>query len=73
LSNLTAGYKARLEYILDQVCAELPLGGDHAIRSFIAEHLISATELGAHSLEDLTRVAQGALAELLNSGSLRTA
>jgi hypothetical protein len=73
LSNLTAGYKTRLEYVLDQVCAELPMGGDHTSRSFIAEKLIAATQLGARSHEDLTRVARDALAELVDAGSSRTA
>ena len=73
MSELTPGYKARLEFLLDQVCAELPAGGDHASRAFIAERLILAAGRGARSLEDLTGVAHGALAELSASKSSRTA
>jgi hypothetical protein len=73
VSELTAGYKARLEYVLDQVCADLPVGGDHASRAFIAQRLISAAGLGTRSLEELMTVAREALAEMPASGSLRTA
>lgn len=73
MSELTSGYKARLEFVLDQVCAELPAGGDHESRAFIAKRLASAAAVGSRSLEDLTGVAREALAELSTSGSSRTA
>jgi hypothetical protein len=61
------GYKSRLEFVLDQACAELPYGGDHKSRQFIAGQLLEAVRAGTANFEDLNRVAQRALAELVST------
>jgi hypothetical protein len=61
-SKVSAGFKARLEYVLDQVCVELADGGSHEMRSFVAESLIAAAQAGERSLEGLMAVAGNSLA-----------
>jgi hypothetical protein len=61
VSEISSGFKARLEYVLDQICVEAPDGGSHAMRRFIAEKLMAAAETGERSLERLTEVARQAL------------
>jgi hypothetical protein len=61
-AEVSSGFKARLEYVLDQVCVEAPRGGSHEMRRFIAEHLMSAAQAGERSLDGLINVARHALA-----------
>jgi hypothetical protein len=61
MSDISSGFKTRLEYVLDQICVVSPDGGSHEMRRFIAEKLIAATETGERSLEGLTEVARLAL------------
>jgi hypothetical protein len=61
VSEISSGFKARLEYVLDQICVEAPDGGGHEMRRFIAEKLMAAAETGERSLERLTEVARQAL------------
>ena len=61
VSEITAGFKARLEYVLDQVCADASDGGSHEMRRFVAERLMTAAQAGERSLEGLTEVARQAL------------
>lgn len=42
MSDISSGFKTRLEYVLDQICVEAPDGGSHEMRRFIAEKLIAA-------------------------------
>jgi hypothetical protein len=65
LSDVSAGFKTRLEYVLDQICAETRHGGSHEMRSFIAAQLMVATQAGEGSLDRLTEVARIALAAFL--------
>jgi hypothetical protein len=65
LSEVSAGFKTRLEYVLDQICAETRHGGSHEMRSFIAAQLMVATQAGERSLDRLTEVARIALAAFL--------
>lgn len=60
VSEISSGFKARLEYVLDQICVEAH-GGSHEMRRFIAEKLMAAAETGERSLERLTEVARQAL------------
>ena len=62
MSELSTGFKTRLEYVLDQICAETRHGGSHEMRRFVAEKLLAATEAGERSLDGLTEVARLALA-----------
>jgi hypothetical protein len=55
------GFKARLEFVLEQVFENLSSGGDHLTRAFVAERLLKAAQAGIVKLEDLKRVAQDAL------------
>ena len=65
LSEVSAGFKTRLEYVLDQICAETRHGGSHEMRSFIAAQLMVATQAGERSLDRLTEVARIALVAFL--------
>jgi hypothetical protein len=64
MSELGTGFKTRLEYVLDQICAEIKHGGSHEMRRFVAEQLMAAAEAGERSLDRLTEVARLALASL---------
>jgi hypothetical protein len=59
------GFKTRLEYVLEQVFESGSCGGDHQTRAFVAARLLAAAQSGILKLEDLRRVAQDALLELL--------
>jgi hypothetical protein len=61
-AEVSSGLKSRLEYVLDQVCVEVPAGGSHEMRRFIAEQLMSAAQAGERSLDGLVNVALQALA-----------
>ena len=50
------GFKTRLEYVLDQICAETRHGGSHEMRRFVADRLMAAAESGERSLDRLTEV-----------------
>lgn len=56
--------QANMEVVLDAVCAELPNGGDHESRKFIAEQLIEAARAGKTTPSELTYVGRRALVEL---------
>ena len=70
MSEITAGFKARLEYFLDQVCIDASDGGSPEMRRFVAEKLMTAAQAGERSLEELTEVARQALVAF--SGQLAT-
>ncbi|TFW58167.1 hypothetical protein CT676_26545 [Bradyrhizobium sp. MOS001] len=55
-----------MDVVLEQVCVELPNGGDHESRKYIAEQLIQAAEEGHCTLGELTTVARRALLHLNN-------
>jgi hypothetical protein len=65
MNAVSAGFKARLDYTLDQICAEMGHGGGHGMRRFVAEHLIAAAQAGEWSAERLSEVARNALATFL--------
>jgi hypothetical protein len=60
MSEMSTGFKARLEYVLDQICAETEHGGSHEMRCLIAEQLIAAAQTGERSVDGLTKVARHA-------------
>ena len=62
MSEVSTGFKTRLEYVLDQICAETRHGGSHEMRRFIAEKLMAAAVAGDRSLDRLSAVARQALA-----------
>lgn len=59
------GFKARLEYVLEQTFENFSCGGDHESRAFVAERLLAAAESGVVNLEGLKRVADNALVEIV--------
>ena len=61
------GFKARLEFVLEQVFENYPCGGDHESRAFVARRLLNAAQRGVLSLEQLKSVAQDALREALQA------
>jgi len=65
--NIGAGFKARLEFVLEQVVKDLSYGGDHKTRAFMAARLLSAAQSGVVKFEDLVRVAQDALLDALRA------
>jgi hypothetical protein len=38
MSEVSTGFKTRLEYVLDQICVEIRHGGSHEMRRFVAEN-----------------------------------
>ena len=57
---------ANMDVVLDEVCGQLPNGGDHESRKFIAEQLMRAVRDGKTNLGDLTYVGRRALVQLQN-------
>jgi hypothetical protein len=57
---------ANMDVVLDEICSELPNGGDHESRRFIAEQLMKAARGDRNTLGDLTYVGRRALAQLQN-------
>jgi len=57
---------ASMDVVLDQICSELPHGGDHESRKFIAEQLMQAARGGKTALGELTYVGRRALVRLQN-------
>lgn len=46
--------QTNMDVVLDQVCAELPNGGDHESRRYVAEQLIQAAREGKITLGELS-------------------
>ncbi len=63
--KISNGFKMRLEFVLEQVFEGLSHGGDHETRAVVATRLLEAAQSGILKLDDLRRVAQDALLELL--------
>ncbi|QOZ07983.1 hypothetical protein [Bradyrhizobium sp. CCBAU 51765] len=68
MTELSERTKANMDVVLEQTCRQLPHGGDHDSRRFIAERLIEAAESGHCTLGELGIVARRALAELTGKG-----
>jgi hypothetical protein len=58
--------RANLDVVLDEICSELPHGGDHESRKFVLEHLMQAARDGKTKLSELTYVGRRALVQLQN-------
>jgi hypothetical protein len=66
LSDLNQRTQTDMDVVLDLVCRELPHGGCHEERKYIAERLIGCAGSGRTTLEDLQIVARRALLDLLH-------
>lgn len=64
MTELSERTKANMDVVLEQTCRQLPNGGDHDSRKFIAERLIEAAAAGHTTLGELGIVARRALADL---------
>jgi hypothetical protein len=53
-----------MEVVLEEVCRELPVGGDHETRKHIAKKLLNAAKKGNATLDGLRSVAQAAMRAL---------
>ena len=58
--------QANMDVVLNKICGELPHGGDHESRRFIAEQLIQGARSGKRTLTELTHIARRALLLLQN-------
>lgn len=67
MGELSSQVRANMDVVLEEVCAELPRGGDHESRKFIAERLIEAAEAGQITLGELKAIARRALMHLRNT------
>jgi len=61
--------RANMDVVLEEICREMPHGGDHESRKFIAGRLIACAREGRSSLAELNSVARRALLELVNRKS----
>jgi hypothetical protein len=58
--------RANLDVVLEEICNDLPHGGDHESRKFVLEHLMRAARDGKTKLSELTYVGRRALVQLQN-------
>jgi hypothetical protein len=55
---------ANMDVVLEDVCRDLPHGGDHETRKHIARKLLQSAKKGNVTLDGLRSVARNALQEL---------
>jgi hypothetical protein len=55
---------ANMDVVLEEACHDLPSGGDHESRKYVAKKLLQSVKKGNVTLEGLRSVASRALAEL---------
>jgi len=67
--KLSERTKANMDVVLEETCRQLPHGGDHDSRKFIAERLIKAAQSGHTTLGEFGIIARRALAELTGKGN----
>ena len=60
---------ANMEVVLEEICRNLPYGGDHVQRRHIAQKLMQAAKKGNVALDGVRAVANRALSELSNRKS----
>ena len=58
---------ANMNAALDEVCAQIPRGEEHAVRKRIAKQIIKCAKSGKTTLGELTAAGQRALAEITAS------
>jgi hypothetical protein len=55
---------ANMDVVLEEACRDLPNGGDHESRKYVAKKLLQSVKKGNVTLEGLRSVASRALSEL---------
>jgi hypothetical protein len=55
---------ANMDVVLDEICSNLPHGGDHESRKYVAKKVMQSVKKGNGTLEGLRPVASRALSEL---------
>jgi hypothetical protein len=60
---------ANMDVVLEEVCKNLPNGGDHESRKHIAKKLMQSAKKGNVTLDGLRTVARRALSELSSGKS----
>ena len=66
MSEFDERVQANMDVVLEEICADLPNGGDHESRKFIAEQLVHCAKSGKTTLGELVYAARRALAHLNN-------
>ena len=64
--------RAALDAVLEETCGDLPHGGDHESRAYIAGRMIGAVDAGKFSQGELHHAARNALSELVAIQILRS-
>jgi hypothetical protein len=64
MSEFDERTQANMDVVLEEVCAELPNGGDHQSRKYIAEQLIHCARGGRTTLGELMYTARRALVQI---------
>lgn len=54
-----------MEKVLEETCRELPSGGDHAARKYVADKLVEAANAGHTTLGELGIAARKAFSDLI--------
>ncbi|WP_245330329.1 hypothetical protein [Bradyrhizobium sp. AS23.2] len=72
MTELSERTKANMDVVLEETCRQLPHGGDHDSRRFIAERLIEAAQSGHSTLGELGIVARRALAEIAGKNGCKS-
>lgn len=67
MSEFPERVQANMDVVLDQVCTDLPSGGDHESRRYVAEQLIQAAREGKITLGELTSAGRRAIVYLRNA------
>jgi hypothetical protein len=69
MSKIDERTAANMDVILEEVCRELPYGGDHESRKHVAQKLLQSAKKGNVTLDGLRNAASRALSELSNRKS----
>jgi hypothetical protein len=72
MGEFDAHTRSHMEMVLEEVCGNLPHGGEHEIRKYVAERLIDAARCGKTCRDDLLPIALRALSEVRNPKRNRT-
>ncbi|RXH23967.1 hypothetical protein XH99_01400 [Bradyrhizobium nanningense] len=64
MSEFDVRTQSNMDLVLEEICSELPNGGDHQTRRCVAETLVDAARSGKTTLGELYMVARRALSKL---------